>query len=144
MLQHRHADVSVAVALADGLITPVVRQADVLPLSAIANAMRDFVARAKERKLKPEEYQGGVSAVSNLGMYGIKEFAAVINPPQSSILAIGAGEERAIVKNGAIVAGTMMSATMSFDHRAIDGASGAELLAAFKRHIENPLTMLVV
>jgi pyruvate dehydrogenase E2 component (dihydrolipoamide acetyltransferase) len=144
MLQHRHADVSVAVALPDGLITPVVRQADILPLSAISNAMKDFAARAKERKLKPEEYQGGVSAVSNLGMYGIKEFAAVINPPQSSILAIGAGEERAIAKNGTIVAATMMSATMSFDHRAIDGATGAELVAAFKRHIENPLTMLVV
>jgi pyruvate dehydrogenase E2 component (dihydrolipoamide acetyltransferase) len=144
MLQHRHADVAVAVALPDGLITPVVRQADVLPLSAISNAMRDFAARAKERKLRPEEYQGGVSAVSNLGMFGIKQFAAVINPPQSSILAIGAGEERAIVKNDAISAATMMSATMSFDHRAIDGATGAELIAAFKRAIENPLTMLVV
>ncbi len=144
MLQHRHADVAVAVALPDGLITPVVRQADILPLSAIANAMRDFAARAKERKLTPEEYQGGVSAVSNLGMYGIKEFAAVINPPQSSILAIGMGEERAIVKKGAIVVATMMSATMSFDHRAIDGATGAEFVAAFKRAIENPLTILVM
>jgi len=144
MLQHRHADVAVAVAIPDGLITPVIRQADTLPLSAIANAMRDFAARAKDHKLKPEEYQGGVSAVSNLGMFGIKEFAAVINPPQSSILAIGMGEERAIVKNGAIVAANVMSATMSFDHRAIDGATGAELIAAFKRAIENPLTMLVV
>jgi len=132
------------VAIPDGLITPVIRQADTLPLSAIANAMRDFAARAKDHKLKPEEYQGGVSAVSNLGMFGIKEFAAVINPPQSSILAIGMGEERAIVKNGAIVAANVMSATMSFDHRAIDGATGAELIAAFKRAIENPLTMLVV
>jgi pyruvate dehydrogenase E2 component (dihydrolipoamide acetyltransferase) len=144
MLQHRHADVSVAVALPEGLITPVVKQADLLPLSAIASAMKDFVGRAKERRLKPQEYEGGVSAVSNLGMYGIKEFAAVINPPQSSILAVGAGEERAVVKNGAIVAATVMSATMSFDHRAIDGATGAELLAAFKRAIENPLTMLVI
>jgi pyruvate dehydrogenase E2 component (dihydrolipoamide acetyltransferase) len=144
MLQHRHADVAVAVALPDGLITPVMRRADVLPLSTITHAMRDFTARAKQRKLTPEEYQGGVSAVSNLGMYGIKEFAAVINPPQSSMLAIGIGEERAIVKNGAIVAATMMSATMSFDHRAIDGATGAELVAAFKRSIENPLTILVM
>ncbi|MFZ0729801.1 MAG: pyruvate dehydrogenase complex E1 component subunit beta [Methylovirgula sp.] len=144
MLHHVHADVAVAVALPDGLITPVVRDADRLPLSAIAHAMKDFAARAKERRLKPQEYEGGVSAVSNLGMYGIKEFAAVINPPQSSILAVGTGEERAVVKNGAIVAATVMSATMSFDHRAIDGATGAELLAAFKRTIENPLTMLVV
>ncbi|HLH10909.1 MAG TPA: pyruvate dehydrogenase complex dihydrolipoamide acetyltransferase [Methylovirgula sp.] len=144
LLQHRHADVSVAVALPDGLITPVVRQADVLPLSAISNAMKDFAARAKERRLKPEEYEGGVSAVSNLGMFGIKQFAAVINPPQSSILAIGTGEERAVVKNGALVAAQVMSATMSFDHRAIDGATGAELLASFKRAIENPLTLLGV
>lgn len=144
MLQHRHADIAVAVALAEGLITPVVREADLLPLSAIANAMKDLAARAKERRLKPQEYEGGVSAVSNLGMYGIKEFAAVINPPQSSILAVGVGEERAIIKNGAVVAATVMSATMSFDHRAIDGATGAELLAAFKRGIENPLSMLVV
>ncbi len=144
MLRRRHADIAVAVAIPEGLITPVVRQADTLRLSAISNAMKDFAARAKARKLKPEEYQGGVSAVSNLGMYGIKEFAAVINPPQSSILAVGAGEARAIVKNSALVAAQIMSATMSFDHRAIDGATGAELIAAFKRFIEDPLTMLIV
>jgi pyruvate dehydrogenase E1 component beta subunit len=144
MLYHAHADVAVAVALPDGLITPIVKRADLLALSAIADAMKDFVARAKEHRLKPQEYEGGVSAVSNLGMYGIKQFAAVINPPQSSILAVGAGEERAVIKNGAIIAATVMSATMSFDHRAIDGATGAELLAAFKRTIETPLTMLVV
>jgi pyruvate dehydrogenase E2 component (dihydrolipoamide acetyltransferase) len=142
MLRHHHADVAVAVAIPDGLITPVVKQADLLPLSAISNTMKDYAARAKQRRLKPQEYEGGVSAVSNLGMYGIKEFAAIINPPQTSILAIGAGEGRAVVRDGKIVPATLVGATLSCDHRAIDGATGAELLAAFKHHIETPLTLL--
>jgi pyruvate dehydrogenase E2 component (dihydrolipoamide acetyltransferase) len=143
MLHHQHADVAVAVAIPDGLITPVVRAADTLPLSVLSNMMKDMVARAKERRLKPNEYQGGVTAVSNLGMFGIKDFCAVINPPQSSIMAIGMDEERAIVKNGAIVAAHMMSATISCDHRAMDGAKGAELISAFKKLIENPISMLI-
>jgi pyruvate dehydrogenase E2 component (dihydrolipoamide acetyltransferase) len=143
MLHHHHADVAVAVAIPDGLITPILRRADTLSLSALSNAMKDFATRAKERKLKPEEYQGATSAISNLGMYGIKDFCAVINPPQSSILAIGMGEERAIVKKGQIVIANIMSVTITCDHRAIDGAKGAELIAAFKRFIENPVAMLV-
>jgi pyruvate dehydrogenase E2 component (dihydrolipoamide acetyltransferase) len=143
MLDHKHADISVAVAIPGGLITPVIRKADMLTLSGIANAMKDFAARAKDRKLKPEEYQGGMSAVSNLGMYGIKDFVAVINPPQSSIIAVGMGEKRAVVKNNEIVIGNVMSVTISCDHRAMDGAKGAELIAAFKQLIENPMAMLV-
>jgi pyruvate dehydrogenase E2 component (dihydrolipoamide acetyltransferase) len=143
MLHHKHADISVAVAIPGGLITPVIRTADTLTLSGIANAMKDFAARAKDRKLKPEEYQGGTSAVSNLGMFGIKDFVAVINPPQSSIIAVGMGEKRAVVKNNEIVVGNVMSVTISCDHRAMDGAKGAELIAAFKQLIENPMAMLV-
>jgi pyruvate dehydrogenase E2 component (dihydrolipoamide acetyltransferase) len=143
MLHHKHADISVAVAIPGGLITPVIRNADTLTLSGIANAMKDFAKRAKDRKLKPEEYQGGTSAVSNLGMFGIKDFVAVINPPQSSIIAVGMGEKRAVVKNGEIVVGNVMSVTISCDHRAMDGAKGAELIAAFKQLIENPMAMLV-
>jgi len=143
MLQHRHADVGVAVSIPGGLITPIVRRAEEKTLSAISNEMKDLGARARNRKLKPEEYQGGTTAVSNLGMFGIKDFSAVINPPHATILAVGAGEERAVVKKGQIVAATIMSVTLSTDHRAVDGALGAELLQAFKRHIENPLGMLV-
>jgi pyruvate dehydrogenase E2 component (dihydrolipoamide acetyltransferase) len=143
MLHHKHADISVAVAIPGGLITPVIRKADTLTLSGIANAMKDFAKRAKDRKLKPEEYQGGTSAVSNLGMFGIKDFVAVINPPQSSIIAVGMGEKRAVVKNGEIVIGNVMSVTISCDHRAMDGAKGAELIAAFKELIESPMAMLV-
>ncbi len=143
MLHHHHADVAVAVAIPDGLITPIVRKADTLSLSTISNMMKAFAARAKDRKLKPDEYQGGTSAISNLGMFGIKDFCAVINPPQSSILAIGMGEERAIVKKGQIVIANVMSVTITCDHRAMDGAKGAELIAAFKRYIENPVAMLV-
>jgi pyruvate dehydrogenase E2 component (dihydrolipoamide acetyltransferase) len=143
MVQHKHADVGVAVSIPGGLITPIVRKADEKSLSAISNEMKDLAARARTRKLKPEEYQGGTTAVSNLGMFGIKDFSAVINPPHATILAVGAGEERAIVKNGEIKIATIMSVTLSTDHRAVDGALGAELLVAFKRHIENPLGMLV-
>jgi pyruvate dehydrogenase E2 component (dihydrolipoamide acetyltransferase) len=143
MLRHKHSDIGVAVALPFGLITPIIRQAEIKTLSAISSEMKDLAARAKAKKLKPNEYQGGSSSVSNLGMYGIKDFTAVINPPQSSILAVGTGEERAVVRNGQIVAASMMSVTLSCDHRAIDGALGAELITAFKKLIENPVMMVV-
>jgi pyruvate dehydrogenase E2 component (dihydrolipoamide acetyltransferase) len=143
MLKHKHSDVGVAVAMPGGLITPIVRSAETKSLSAISNEMKDFAARARARKLKPEEYQGGTTAVSNLGMYGIKDFTAVINPPHATILAVGTGEERAIVKDGRIEAAMMMSVTLSCDHRAVDGALGAELLVAFKTLIENPVMMVV-
>jgi pyruvate dehydrogenase E2 component (dihydrolipoamide acetyltransferase) len=143
MLKHKHSDVGVAVAMPGGLITPIVRSAESKSLSAISNEMKDFVARARARKLKPREYQGGTTSVSNLGMYGIKDFTAVINPPQATILAVGAGEERAIVKNGKLEIAHIMSVTLSCDHRAVDGALGAELIGAFKRLIENPVMMVV-
>ena len=143
MLKHKHSDIGVAVALPFGLITPIIRSAETKSLSAISNEMKELAGRAKAKKLKPNEYQGGTTSVSNLGMYGIKDFTAVINPPQSSILAVGAGEERAVVRNGQIVAATVMSVTLSCDHRAIDGALGAELIGAFKKLIENPVMMVV-
>ena len=143
MLKHKHSDVGVAVALPGGLITPIVRNAESKTLSAISNEMRDLAVRARGRKLKPHEYQGGTTSVSNLGMYGIKDFTAVINPPQSTILAVGVGEERAIVKNGKIEAAQIMSVTLSCDHRSVDGALGAELVSAFKKLIENPVMMVV-
>ena len=143
MLLHRNADIAVAVSIPGGLITPIVRRADEKPLSVIANEMKDLAARARERKLMPEEYQGGSSAVSNLGMFGIKDFAAVINPPQSTILAVGAGVERPVIKDSAVAKATIMTVTLSVDHRAVDGALGAELLAAFKIYIEKPMAMLV-
>ncbi len=143
MLKHKHSDIGVAVALPGGLITPIVRSAESKSLSAISNEMRDLAVRARDRKLKPHEYQGGTSSVSNLGMYGIKDFTAVINPPQSTILAVGVGEERAVVRNGKIEAATIMSVTLSCDHRAVDGALGAELIGAFKILIENPVMMVV-
>jgi pyruvate dehydrogenase E2 component (dihydrolipoamide acetyltransferase) len=143
MLKHKHSDVGVAVAIPGGLITPVVRKAEQKSLSAISNEMKDLAARARVRKLKPEEYQGGSTAVSNLGMFGIKDFAAVINPPHATILAVGAGEERAVVRNGTVSVATQMTVTLSTDHRAVDGALGAELMGAFKKLIENPVLMVV-
>jgi pyruvate dehydrogenase E2 component (dihydrolipoamide acetyltransferase) len=143
MLKHKHSDIGVAVALPGGLITPIVRDAESKSLSTISNEMKDLAARARNRKLRPNEYQGGTSAVSNLGMYGIKDFTAVINPPHATILAVGAGEERAIVKDGKIEAAHIMSVTLSCDHRAVDGALGAELIGAFKALIENPVMMVV-
>jgi pyruvate dehydrogenase E2 component (dihydrolipoamide acetyltransferase) len=140
---YQAADVSVAVATPGGLITPIIRSADTKTLSVISSEMRDLAARARENKLKPEEYQGGTFSVSNLGMFGIREFAAVINPPQGAILAVGAGEQRPIVKDNALAIATMMTATLSVDHRVVDGVIGAEFLAAFKKLIEDPLTMLV-
>ena len=143
MLRHRHSDIGVAVALPGGLITPIVRNAENRSLSAISSEMRDLAARARARKLKPHEYQGGTSSVSNLGMYGIKDFTAVINPPQSTILAVGTAEERAVVRNGKIETAHIMSVTLSCDHRSVDGALGAELIGAFKTLIENPVMMVV-
>jgi pyruvate dehydrogenase E2 component (dihydrolipoamide acetyltransferase) len=143
MLKHKHSDVGVAVAIPGGLITPVVRKAELKSLSVISNEMKDLAGRARVRKLKPEEYQGGSTAVSNLGMYGIKDFAAVINPPHATILAVGAGEQRAVVRNGSVSVATQMTVTLSTDHRAVDGALGAELMGAFKKLIENPVLMVV-
>ena len=142
MLQHGAVDVSVAVAIPGGLITPIVRDADRKGLVTIAEDMKDLAERAKGGKLTPEEYQGGSFSISNLGMYGVKSFDAVINPPQACILAVGAGEPRPVVRDGAIVPATVMTCTLSVDHRVVDGAIGAELLAAIKRNIEYPPAML--
>jgi pyruvate dehydrogenase E2 component (dihydrolipoamide acetyltransferase) len=143
MLKHKHSDIGVAVAMPGGLITPIIRKAETKTLSAISAEMKDYAARARARKLKPEEYQGGTTAVSNLGMYGINHFTAVINPPQATILAVGTSEERPVVRGGKIEIAQMMSVTLSCDHRAIDGALGAELIGAFKQLIENPVMMMV-
>jgi pyruvate dehydrogenase E2 component (dihydrolipoamide acetyltransferase) len=136
------ADISVAVSTPTGLITPIVKDAGNRSLSAIATEMKDLAARARENKLKPEEFQGGTASLSNMGMYGIKQFEAVINPPQGMIMAIGAGEKRPYVVGDSLQIATVMSATGSFDHRAIDGADGAQLMQAFKRLVENPLGMI--
>jgi pyruvate dehydrogenase E2 component (dihydrolipoamide acetyltransferase) len=143
MLKHKHSDIGVAVAMPGGLITPIIRKAETKSLSTISAEMKDFAARARARKLKPDEYQGGTTAVSNLGMYGIKDFTAVINPPHATILAVGTSEERAVVRGGRIEAAHIMSVTLSCDHRAVDGALGAELIGAFKMLIENPVMMMV-
>jgi pyruvate dehydrogenase E2 component (dihydrolipoamide acetyltransferase) len=142
LLKFRRADISVAVSIPNGLITPIIMGADAKPVSVIATEMKDLAARAKEGKLQPNEYQGGTASLSNMGMYGIKQFDAVINPPQAMIMAIGAGEKRPYVVNDALSVATVMNATGSFDHRAIDGADGARLMQAFKRLVENPLGML--
>ena len=144
MLKHKHVDVGVAVSIPGGLITPIIRDACHKTLSTISNEMKDMAARAKNRKLKPEEYQGGSTAVSNLGMFGVKDFAAVVNPPHATILAVGAGEKRPVVKpDGSLGVATVMSVTLSTDHRAVDGALGAEAIQAFRKYIENPMGMLV-
>jgi len=143
VLRFRHSDVGVAVSVEGGLFTPVIRKAETKSLSAISAEMKDLAGRARNKRLKPEEYQGGTTAVSNLGMFGIREFAAVINPPHASILAVGAGEKRVVVKNDAPTVAQVMSVTLSCDHRVVDGALGAELLQAFKGLIENPMGMLV-
>jgi len=139
MLKHKASDIGVAVAISGGLITPIIRNAQAKTAREISDEIRELAGRARERKLKPHEYEGGVSAVSNLGMYGIRNFSAVINPPQSTILAVGKGEARMVVRNGAPAVATIMSVTLSCDHRAVDGALGAELLAAFKQLIEQPM-----
>jgi pyruvate dehydrogenase E2 component (dihydrolipoamide acetyltransferase) len=144
ILRFQQSDIGVAVAIEGGLITPVIRQAEAKTLSAISNEIKALAARARERKLKPNEYQGGSSTISNLGMYGVREFAAVINPPQATILAIGATRRQAVeTADGGVGFASVMSVTLSCDHRVVDGALGAELLAAFKQFVEQPITMLV-
>ena len=140
---HKHSDVGVAVAIKDGLITPIVREAELKTLSAISIEMKDLAKRARDLKLAPHEFQGGSTAVSNLGMFGVSNFTSIINPPQASIISIGAGEKRAVVKDGALAVATVMTTTFAFDHRVIDGALGAQLGVAFKKYIENPMGMLV-
>lgn len=144
ILRFRSVGIAVAVALDGGLITPVIRDAETKTLSAISAEMKSLAARARERRLQPAEYQGGVATLSNLGMYGVREFAAIINPPQSSLLAVGAAERRPVeTEDGGVRFETRMTATLSCDHRVIDGALGAELLAAFKRAVEHPIALLV-
>ncbi|RST85991.1 pyruvate dehydrogenase complex dihydrolipoamide acetyltransferase [Aquibium carbonis] len=142
-VRHKHSDIGVAVAIPDGLITPIIRKAEQKTLSVISNEMKDLAKRARDKKLKPVEYQGGTTAVSNLGMFGVSNFTSIINPPHASIVSIGAGVEKPVVKKGEIAIATVMTATFAFDHRVIDGALGAELAAAFQRHIEKPMGMLV-
>jgi pyruvate dehydrogenase E2 component (dihydrolipoamide acetyltransferase) len=143
ILRHKHANVGVAVDMNPGLITPIVANAEEKGLAVISNEIRTLATRAKDKKLKPQEYEGGSFAISNLGMFGIKDFTAVINPPQAAIMAVGAGEERAVVKDGKVVVATVMTVTMSCDHRVIDGATGARFLQAFKSFVEEPAAMLL-
>jgi pyruvate dehydrogenase E2 component (dihydrolipoamide acetyltransferase) len=142
MLKHEYSDVGVAVAIEGGLFTPIIRKAETKTLSAISLEMKDLAGRARKRRLAPQEYQGGTTAVSNLGMYGIQDFAAVINPPHGTILAVGAGEKRAVVVDDKVEVRTQMTCTLSVDHRAVDGALGAQLLQAFKAFIEEPALMM--
>lgn len=141
--QFLKSDISVAVSTPTGLITPIIKAAEDKGLKAISNEMKDLAARARDGKLKPEEFQGGSFSISNLGMFGVKEFAAIVNPPQGAILAIGAGEQRAVVIGGKVEIRTVMNCTLSVDHRCVDGAVGAEYLQIFKQYIENPVSMLV-
>ena len=141
--RHSHADVSVAVAIEGGLITPIVKDADLKGLVDISREMKDLAARARDKKLKPEEYQGGTFSLSNLGMFGIDSFSSIINPPQGMILSVGAGEQRPVVKDGALAIATVMTVTLTCDHRVVDGATGAKWLQAFKTFVEDPMTMLM-
>lgn len=143
LVMHKHADVAVAVAIDGGLITPVIKKAETKGLAKISEEMKDLAARARERKLKPEEFQGGTFSISNLGMMGIKSFASIINEPQGMILSVGAGEKRPVVKNDALAIATMMTITLTCDHRVVDGAAGAKFLAALKPLVEDPVTMLL-
>jgi pyruvate dehydrogenase E2 component (dihydrolipoamide acetyltransferase) len=143
MLKHKYADVGVAVSIPGGLITPIIRDAASKTLSTISNEMKDLASRAKSRKLKPEEYQGGTGAVSNLGMFGVKSFSAIVNPPHASILAVGAGIKQPVVHGSEIKVATVMALTLSTDHRAVDGALGAQLMHAIRGYIERPMGMLV-
>jgi pyruvate dehydrogenase E2 component (dihydrolipoamide acetyltransferase) len=143
LLMHHHADVAVAVAIKGGLITPIVREAENKGLRQISEEMKDLAARARERKLLPEEYQGGTFSLSNLGMFGVKSFASILNEPHGMIMSVGAGEQRPVVKDGALAAATVMNVTVTCDHRVVDGSIGAEFLQAFKRYLEDPETMLL-
>ena len=140
---YHDVDISVAVSIDDGLITPIIRHADTKGLAAISNEMKDLAARAKAGKLKPEEFQGGRFSISNMGMFGVSSFAAIINPPQAGILAVSAGQQRAVVHDGALAVATVMTCTLSVDHRVVDGALGAEWLAAFKKIVEDPLSLML-
>ena len=139
---HHHADVAVAVAIDGGLITPIIREAENRTLSDIAKSMKDLAARARDRKLAPQEFQGGTFSLSNLGMFGIKTFASIINEPQGAILSVGAGEQRPVVHKGQLAVATVMSVTLTCDHRVVDGATGAKWIQAFKGFVEDPVTML--
>ncbi|MGV8954706.1 MAG: 2-oxo acid dehydrogenase subunit E2, partial [Cypionkella sp.] len=139
---HHNADVAMAVAIDGGLITPIIRKAELKSLSQIATESKDLAKRARDRKLKPEEFQGGTFSVSNLGMFGIKSFSSIINEPQGAIMSVGAGEQRPVVKNGQLAVATIMTVTLTCDHRVVDGATGARFLQAFKPMIEDPVTML--
>ncbi len=139
---HHHADVAVAVAIEGGLITPIIREAENRSLADISKAMKDLAARARERKLAPNEFQGGTFSLSNLGMFGIKSFSSIINEPQGMILSVGAGEQRPVVKNGQLAVATVMTVTLTCDHRVVDGAIGAEWIQSFKTFVEDPVTML--
>jgi pyruvate dehydrogenase E2 component (dihydrolipoamide acetyltransferase) len=143
ILRHHHADIGVAVALDFGLITPIVFRAEEKGLATISAEVKSLAERARTKKLKPQEYEGGSFAISNLGMFGIKNFTAIINPPHAAILAVGAGEERAVVRDGKIETATMMTVTMSCDHRVIDGATGARFLQYFRQFVEDPAAMLL-
>jgi len=143
ILQYHDVDISVAVSIPDGLITPIIRKADQKGLAAISAEMKDLAARAKSGKLKPEEFQGGGFSISNMGMFGVKDFSAIINPPQGGILAVSAGEQRPVVKDGALAIATVMTCTLSVDHRVIDGALAAEFIAAFKKVVEDPLSLML-
>ncbi len=136
-------DISVAVSIPDGLITPIIRRADQKGLAAISNEMKDLAARAKAGKLKPEEFQGGGFSISNMGMYGVSSFSAIINPPQAGILAVAAGKQRPVVRDGALAIATVMTCTLSVDHRVVDGALAAEWLAEFRRIVEDPLSLML-
>src|SRR5207253_10980283 len=144
ILRLKHSDVAIAVAIDGGLITPVIRQAEAKTLTAISTEMKELATRARAKKLKPHEYQGGSSAISNLGMYGVREFAAIINPPQATILAVGAARRQAVEReDGGVAFASVLSVTLSCDHRVVDGALGAELIAAFRAFVEQPVTMLM-
>ncbi|HEX2560102.1 2-oxo acid dehydrogenase subunit E2, partial [Phenylobacterium sp.] len=140
---HHHADIAMAVAVEGGLITPIIRRAEEKGLAQIAREAKDLAERARTRKLKPEEFQGGTFSISNLGMFGIKSFASIINEPQGAILSVGAGEKRPVVRGDQLAIATVMSVTLTCDHRVVDGATGAKWLAAFKPLIEDPVTMIV-
>jgi pyruvate dehydrogenase E2 component (dihydrolipoamide acetyltransferase) len=143
ILKHKYSDIGVAVSVEGGLFTPVIRKAEQKSLTLISNEMKELAKRARAKKLAPSEYQGGTTAISNLGMYGVKNFNAIINPPHASILAVGAGVQQPVIKNGAVAIGTVMCATLSVDHRAVDGALGADLLKVFKTLIEDPISLLI-
>jgi pyruvate dehydrogenase E2 component (dihydrolipoamide acetyltransferase) len=143
IILYHDVDISMAVSIPDGLITPIIRAADRKGLAAISNEARELIARARGGKLKPDEYQGGSFSISNMGMYGVKDFAAIINPPQAGILAVAAGEQRPVVKNGALAVATVMTVTLSVDHRVVDGALAAEWVSVFKSIVEDPLSLML-